>query len=140
MKAEINNENKAKFFAQYWGQKIVAHKFIGAGSNASIGSVIFSKLDNWHLELKPISDISDEDAIEVAKIIFKNPAFHTSDKGKRYIRQMILLDHEYNQLFFSFIKVSAVIDFLRSRGYLAPWMDLSCKELIKSGWVKLKEV
>lgn len=66
---ENNLENKAKFFAQYYGQKVLSsentieeitpyrlHKDIG------MGFIIDSCL-----ELTPLSDITNEDAIEVAK-------------------------------------------------------------------------
>lgn len=131
MKAEINNENKAKFFTQYWGQKIVAHEFIGAGSNACIGSVIFSKLDNWHLELKPISSISVEDARSLGYKTCNDP----SNANYGMSASGVFLDE--NDHMDEFLTSDA--DFLRSRGYLVPWMGLTCEELIEAGWAKCKE-
>ncbi|MDV3490968.1 hypothetical protein CMV03_07160 [Elizabethkingia anophelis] len=34
--------------------------------------------------------------------------------------------------------VSRIIDYLRSRGYALPWMEISVQKLIEYGWVKLK--
>jgi hypothetical protein len=30
-------------------------------------------------------------------------------------------------------------DYLRSKGYALPWMDLSVEDLVEYGWIKLKE-
>lgn len=144
---KINNENKAKFFAQYWGKEIVAHEFISAGENAVVGSVIFRNLDNWHLELKPISDISDEDAIDVAKI---NTSIHWNNGltpnvwknsfGKTIVSNGTGIIDKYGQTIISENYLSYTqVDLLRSRGYLVPWMGLSCEEIIKAGWAKYKE-
>ena len=32
-----------------------------------------------------------------------------------------------------------VFDYLRSKGYALPWMDLLVEDLVEYGWVKLKE-
>src|SRR5690606_10814141 len=60
-------ENKAKFFAQYWGQKVMRCKTFNATTghglsglmNVDVNSEIIK--ENWFLELKPLSSISDED-------------------------------------------------------------------------------
>lgn len=146
MKAEINNENRAKFFAQYWGQDVL-----------TVGNALCENLpENWiesslnhtqYLQLKPLSEISDEDAIDVAKIntsihwnngltpnVWKNSFGHTIvSNGTGIIDkygQTIISEH-----YLSYTQV----DFLRSRGYLVPWMGLSCEEIIEAGWAKLKK-
>lgn len=69
-------ENKARFFAQYWGQEIFRYvdKLNKLESDVlrNIGHD-YNKLNtSGFLELKNLSDITDEDAIEVAKIIEDN--------------------------------------------------------------------
>ena len=125
MKAEINNENKAKFFAQYWGQRIINwnNNSVGIGL---VNSGYINDVGIW-IELKSLSDISNEYAIEVA--IFEgyergNSAGHNSFNGKRIVTE------ECNKL------SQRSADFLRSRGYLVPWLGLSCEELIEAGWAK----
>lgn len=62
-------ENKSRFFALYWGQQILcwssstsSHKF----TMVSYQNYPIRQRD--FLELKPLSQITDEDAIEVAKL------------------------------------------------------------------------
>ena len=37
------------------------------------------------------------------------------------------------------VKMANTVDYLRSKGYALPWMDLSVEDLVKYGWIKLKE-
>jgi len=71
MKAENTPENKAKFFAQYWGQRVLPVKIWGSANDVSY--YLFKKKDLFeesYLELTSLSSISDEDAIEVAHLAF----------------------------------------------------------------------
>jgi hypothetical protein len=54
MKAEINNENKAKFFALYWGQEILS-------DGNDIGTNVGDCDEKMFLLLKPLLSISGED-------------------------------------------------------------------------------
>ena len=139
MKAEINNENKAKFFALYWGQNVLPVSFWGSANDISYH--IFRPqneydFNNSWLNLKPLSSISDEDAIEVSKIrgVRNNLSFF----GKEFIGNL------FNDLYISELVSTAerdnTIDFLRSKGYALPWMGLSVEKLIEAGWIKLIEV
>lgn len=75
MKPQNTIENKAKFFALYWGQEVLYFESpeginpFTINSNNMWGSGDFDqKKDAW-LELTHLSMITDEDAIEVANII-----------------------------------------------------------------------
>lgn len=118
MKAEINKENRHKFFAQYWGQRIL-RDLNGEGELISLTFTV-SELrgDNPHtyLELKPIHEISGDEALK----IFSNP-----DKDR------IIKNIECGWLF------SDHADILRSKGYAIPWMGLSVVQLEQAGWIKL---
>ena len=131
---ENNLSNKQKFFAQYWGQKI------GIPVNSYAGMLTINKscIGNIKsLELTPLSMISDEDAIEVAKM------FESSAYKVKY--------NDYGNIGFSFyvgeesesVEVSpewdrVAVDYLRSKGYAITYLNLEVEQQISYGWVKLK--
>ena len=146
---------KAKFFALYYGQEILMY-------NNSKGEKFWEKqiypidaknlqcdLSIMHLLLKPLSSISEEDAIEVAKHEFsffkecggfnlkvirevsKVSVAAVSEDGKTCLAK-IEVNNEYKLNYRG-------IDFLRSRGYALPWMNYSVEQLVSMGWVVLIE-
>ncbi len=139
MKLENTLENKAKFFAQYFSQHVLyfSSDFLRKIDNLTLDSI---ENDDF-LELKPLSHISDEDAIEFFDILFANVGTH-KDKPKDF---KIEFGKEWSQVPFSerygLIPKGFLngIDYLRSKGYALPYMDLSVEDLIDYGWVKLKE-
>lgn len=163
MKSEITPENKAKFFAQYWGQDVLSSDMYG--DNGTIYSLTMKEdscNDKWLL-LKPLSSISDEDAIEVAKIACPE-LFHTRKSGhyierREFENGWITVKHDIN---YKSVDIDIdgyilvynesddggydrnpnmvhAIDYLRSKGYALPWMGLTVEEMIEAGWVKLIE-
>lgn len=145
MKLENTLENKTRFFAQYWGQRCGKNKYANLSVNKS------NILNITHLELKPLSQISDEDVIQGIMI--------TYNKTYEYLGEILEVKH-YNtfssitttragenfKTFRSFHhwngnrKIGSMeCDYLRSKGYALPWMDLSVEDLVEYGWVKLKE-
>lgn len=66
---EITNEIKAKVFAQYLGQYFKVGVFSGDLKNINIET----DLSNTMLVLKPLSSITDEDAIEATKHFGRAP-------------------------------------------------------------------
>ncbi|QQT61011.1 MULTISPECIES: hypothetical protein [Sphingobacterium] len=58
-------ENKAKFFALYWGQNVRFWTLNGPSVLSKVGHTYMTKaiLDSCTLKLKPISTLSDNDAI-----------------------------------------------------------------------------
>lgn len=165
MKTENTLENKAKFFAQYWGQKVFKYTREGSLLTEEIGNVLFipkSKAMNFScLELKPLSQISDEDAIEVAKLVSpmlfegrgKNGG-HYIDKSEigwysvKHNGKTLMVDIDLDGYVFEYDEVEEYkrpsrsligTDYLRSKCYALPWMDLSVEDLVEYGWVKLKE-
>lgn len=121
MKVEINNENKAKFFALYWGQTIVSHDEYPDKSTNIIEESNIKKYseDTYFLYLKTLSQISDEDA----KLVCKHHRVISSDE-KWSVNSVIKLD-------------GYSTDYLRSKGYAIPWMGLSVEEMVEAGWIKL---
>lgn len=113
MKTQNTLENKARFFAQYWGQKIICfphNKNPIRYDNPN--KLLAGKFErNAYLELKPLSQISDEDAINLGY----GYASHLKSNLDRNIDQ------------------------LRNLGFAVPYMDLSVEDLVEYGWIKLKE-
>lgn len=91
---ENNILNKEKFISQYWGQKVGATNYT---SKMKVGKSNISNIR--FLELKPISSITDEDVIEVAKRQISINEFAYSDyndylqdcitEGKKIIQQYL---------------------------------------------------
>ena len=152
-------ENKAKFFAQYFSQHVLyfSSDFLRKIDNLTLDSVE----NDDYLELKPLSQISDEDAINVAKLVSpmlfegrgKNGG-HYIDKSEiwwysvKHDGKTLMVDIDLDGYVFEYDEVDEYerpsrsligTDFLRSKGYALPYMDLSVEDLIDYGWVKLKE-
>ena len=159
MKLENTLENKAKFFAQYWGQHVL---YFSSDFLRKIDNLTLDSIENDdYLELKHISQISDEDAINVAKLVSpmlfegrgKNGG-HYIDKSEtwwysvKHNGKTLMVDIDLDGYIFEYDEVEEYkrpsrsligTDYLRSKGYALPWMDLSVEDLIEYGWVKLKE-
>lgn len=146
-------ENKAKFFALYLNRKkcIIRQGYINRDNIEPNG------VDEYDsLELKHLSSITDEDAIEVAKIRFhyeKYDEFEVSVKDVPFYKSVhvctekfhdtLYMPHDANDLESNVCdmhgSITHIVDYLRSRGYLLPWMGLKPDEIIDYGWVKLKK-
>lgn len=160
MITENTLENKAKFFAQYYGQKVLCIRKLNE-TKLYVGFDDFThkeKLETDYLELKPLSQITDEDAIEIAKLA-NSPSFAIPKQWE------IKIDIEYGFLTISsnksnhsfdldlkdghltmydcgnksdmFFNHYDICDYLRSKGYALPYMGLSIKDLISYQWIKL---
>lgn len=106
-------ENRSKFFAQYFRQNILSIEF----NNSIYNEVLKCIPYNWNgqenkccLELKPLSSITDEDAI---KLGYGNASHLLSN-------------------------VNHNIDEIRGIGYALPFHGLSVERMIDFGWIKLK--
>ena len=118
---------RSRFFAQYWGTKTL---YIGGVGLVELGTGGWNlKHPDFFIQLKPLSKLSDKDAIEVSKIwgskveskILGNIiSIRIGTKGESEVRNSI-----------------GVIDFLRSKGYALPFMEYSVDDLISFGWMRL---
>ncbi|WP_284464864.1 hypothetical protein [Chryseobacterium sp.] len=122
-------ENKAKFFAQYWGQNVMMWNEADSNSHQKIGVSYMTKygVSNRRLELKPLSSITDEDYKFIMNDKVMNPDLENGDP---------LFTFAIGGLRMSDLTTT---DFLRSKGYALPWMGLSVEKLVEYGWIKLKE-
>lgn len=115
-------ENKAKFFAQYWGQ-LVFSKTHGSTTHILDYIRLGGISDSSIIELKPLSQISDGDkefldALQASS--FDEYGYWFGMGGVHYYQPF-------------------EVDYLRSKGYALPWMGLSVEQLIEYSWIKLKE-
>ena len=131
-------ENKAKFFAQYWGQRIWRYNHTtGEKALLYINATTIENKKHFgfggFLELKPLSQITDEDAIEVAKL---SKSFFDDPKiwGRTVIKSFTTDCSSY-----SASVILNIEHYLRSKGYALPWMGISVEQQIEWEWVKLTE-
>lgn len=150
-------ENKAKFFAQYWGQSVGINqlKHLGGIATVTIDSFHISRVDC--LELTSLSQITDEDAIEVAMIVTpviferSGKVFITRDSEEVQVRQKLnvyltviefiegaIYAYSEDESYTHNPNMVYAIDFLRSKGYALPWMGVSVEQQVEYGWIKLK--
>lgn len=129
---ENNLENKAKFFAQHWENQYLIQK---AGIVFYVNEKTFPVKEDYFLLRKPLSSITDEELVIIAK--FYEPTAHNVKLGDG----QILFDFIYgDQGASGAIEISDgyCLDWLRSNGFATEWMDLSIEGLINFGWIKLK--
>lgn len=173
-------ENKQRFFALYLGQEVLK----GNAKNQDKHTVTTTLLSkDWLsgqtcLELRPLSQITDEEAIEVAKLAHQMPnrefkivrrypydsvhveyldesiqcVYHVcvNKYGEINSNQHFLKtekdDPKRYEINIGTVRLSvdlplpyvAITDYLRSRGFLLPFMDLSVEQILAYGWAKLK--
>ena len=150
-------ENKAKFFAQYWGQKVLSVTCLGVeryNTYVNAQHIHYFEYNDSYLLLTPLSSITDEDAIEVCRIrdkniqevlkILREPRgilieYRWTPENKKFA---ISDGYCYSSTGFSFFSDNLHIDqvdFVRSKGHTYRFMGISVEDQIKFGWVKLKE-
>ncbi len=159
-------ENKAKFFAQYWGQEVLSD-FTDKGKRCLYPIVVsnFYNIEkpDVYLELKPLSQITYEDAIEVSKVsgqdiftviekhnnidILVRPSKKWRKNNTWEANQTIKINSENCTVYYdngeswddnyNYDLGLQAYDFLRSKSYALPYMDLSVENMIEYGWVKL---
>lgn len=130
-----NLENKAMFFAQYWN-----YEYVGSDKYSHIMPDTWSDFPKWiedqYLILKPLSSISDEDALDIAMIMYGHlepDLYHYPNMGRFFLDNF----SNKNSVYYPILSTQAV-DYLRSKGYALPYMGLSVDQLVEYGWIKLK--
>ena len=148
MKLENTLENKAKFFAQYFGQHVL---YFSSDFLRKIDNLTLDSIENDdYLELKPLSQISDEDAIQGIMFTYNKTYDELGEilEVKNYFTFSDITSIELGRNFKTYRQIhhwngdrkigSKECDYFRSKGYALPWMDLSVEDLVEYGWVKLK--
>ena len=114
---ENNLENKQKFFALYWGQKVFINELL---SDKPVQNIFIKNLASEedstsyfeYLLLRPLSKLRTEDAEELGRIWMRNPTGNFTDQCD---------------------------DYLRSKGYAQAWMGISVEQMVDWGWIALDE-
>lgn len=134
-------ENKVKFFALYWGQNVAVFK---DESRSKVNTTIWNRLGvpaiDWieFLELKSLSNISDEDAIEVFNFMYPNHLPTSEDEKIETIKGVF--ESVYRPYKFLGLTESVhFIDKCRSLCYALPFMGISVKQMIEWNWIKIIE-
>lgn len=158
----MDNTLKAKFFACYLGQEVVYHE--SDNCNFKLTEISYLDLEvgiwgDWSggthpqqscndligidavcLNLKPLSLISDEDAIELAK--FCGWSIEDPLHAKALILTLFRIssnDHLKTQMMFDFSDISSAVDKIRSMGYAYKWIGITVEQQVEKGWTKLTE-
>lgn len=125
-------ELKAQFFAQYWGQQIFMYN--GSNKRWVICGEFFRndyKDESGYLDLRDLKDITDEDAIGLAKYMGETVEKDFLYWGKYYADQL-------NIKFMTNENLSIrSYQYLQSKGYALPYMNYSVENLIEMGFIKL---
>jgi len=146
MKTQNTLENKAQFLGHHIGCEVeFFNKSKGGwrGDKLTYHNFSFYAVQNCRVLLTPLSLISDEDAIECAKLfkwlqVTDTPQLWNHPTTKEKVVKMndnykygicILSNENLNQ---------QQIDFLRSKSYAIPFRDLSVEEYVNYGWGNLK--
>lgn len=147
-------EDREAFYMQYFGQFVLTAidrdiNKIGCGvSIYNMSLLLDGTFSDHYLELKSLSAITDEDAIEVAKIVSGNElekfilkdefrvlvSCGNDDIGIWFDGEILMSDNEQYPLL-----VLGCYDYLRSRGYLLPFRQYSKQQLLDMGWAKIEE-
>ncbi len=133
---EISNEVKAKVFASYWGQKVYGD-LQDDNEQANYGIVDmdfdnfeFCVAENMRLVLRSLANITDEDAIEVAKLAgYMQNRTRLASIGKSVALNLAgKLGHEWR-----YVNTWAIYQYLQSKGYSLPSWYLGGKTPIEAG-------
>jgi len=129
----ITNKIIAKIFFQYLGCQFL---YSGTKDNSTTELDLYAlklmiednDFNECTLLLTPLQLISDEDAINVAKIVFKNKKDHNIEKGKYFASGGFYLVSNF----------LGGYQYLQSKGYALPYLDYSVSDLVENGTIKLK--
>ncbi|CAL67418.1 hypothetical protein [Christiangramia forsetii] len=142
-------ENKAKFFAQYW-------TWIYEGESVCVTIQDIQESD--FLRLKPLSKISDEDAIEIAnrigyffdKVVRSKKYLYITDKYNDFedVQETLRIYHN-GEIFYldqsgkvrelSMEQAEEVISLIRQKGIAYQSRGLSVEQQLEYNWIKLTE-
>lgn len=130
-------ENKEKFFAQYWGQENLIR--INVSENDSGLFPVLSQFftNNSHLELTPLSKITDEDAYEVGSHLHDS-ILHVPDLKSIAYSLVHFWESDLEHPDYSLNQGEYIASLLRSKGYALPFMGLSVEKQLEYKWIKLK--
>jgi hypothetical protein len=121
---------KCRFFGQYLEQIVAKETGYPKSPTINVTTVLLiNDISKYHLELKTLSKITDEDANTLIPFVSMN---FSSRYTEEYIREQIKKD------IIDVRNVSAKFyDILRFKGYALPFLEYSIEDLVSFGWVRL---
>jgi hypothetical protein len=122
--------NKERFFAQYIGQKVLCDK--AKNNNIELTKAWNWKNQSFFLRLKSLSNITNEDALEIAKLN-RWADYREGNDPEPYIT------HTKNFIKKPEFQLGSYVDYLRRRGYALDFDGITVDEQIEFGWIKIKE-
>ena len=132
-KLELTPELKERFFAQYWGQKVL-HVNDESEMNYlfEVDKGTFQlNLSGCYLVLRELPAITPEESIDLTLLSF--PEISELQNEKKGVE---LLWNTLNSIRDSSNWLSTW-DYLRCKGFALPFMGHSVEELVNAGWIKL---
>lgn len=138
MKTELILENKLRFSAQYWGQQVMTNEVLDSIHILTYVTNVNIDKEEYYLLLKPLSSITDEDAIEVSNILgINNEAM--VHHGRLFVDRILgkRAGNSQDNCYLTYTSLHCC-DYLRSKGYALPYMGTSIDDLISAAWIKLK--
>jgi hypothetical protein len=128
---------KCSFFGQYLEQIIAKeNKYPKSPTINTTTVLLINQLSNYHLELKPLSKITDEDA-EKLQYTLKNIVGLDGLIRQNSIELVKELISNYEQVDCLFMLPSSFSDKVRELGYAIDWNNYKISEQIQLGWVRL---
>lgn len=146
MKIELNLENKKKFIAQYYNQKILKYKDENFTVLVWGDRLELKEIENTQLLLKSLNKITDEEALEIIEILELEEANYQIDEHQGltiYIGDWEDFNHydisdnymEFQEM--KYVKIFHIFQYLQSKGYALPYQGYTVNELIEAGWIIL---
>lgn len=125
---------KARYFGLYIGQKV----FSSDSSNGEVYKLNKAYTDFGFLLLRSISSLTDEEAIEVARIAY--PDYKTTDPELASLGLSIRRDFKSNLGAGSTTwgKCIQIYQYLQSIGIALPYLNYSVENLTKLGIIKIR--
>lgn len=131
--------NRAKFFAQYWGQEILFYEQDPFYLRI-VNTLNICDPENFVAILKPLSSISDEDCEAISKLTQAwDGDILPAEYVEEWLEEILTGNCSLTADYVSGYQAMEVIDFLRSKGYALPYMGLRVETLVSYGWVKITE-
>lgn len=146
VKPELKSpEMKAKYFAQYWGQKVVCYPNT-LGGYRNVSPEHFNEYT--YLLLTPLDQISDQQAKLICEALGLPMAerFYNGECFITYVDDSYTVRF-YNEGFVSVLKRDRLLinetkhanDLVVSFGFATPFMGNSVEELIAAGYMQLRK-
>ena len=128
---------KCRFFGQYLEQIVAKEtKYPNSPTINTTTVLLIEQLENYHLELKPLLKITDEDA-EKLQYTLVNVVGLDGLIRQNSIELVKEVVSNYEQIDCLFMLPSSFADLSRELGYAIDWNNYKVSKQIELGWVQL---